>query len=49
MGAYSPAPILSDEVYDFTIEKVIKPLIDKLSRKRNKIQRDHLCRIDDRK
>ena len=33
MGAYSPAPILSDEVYDFTIEKVIKPLIDKLSEK----------------
>jgi len=33
MGAYSPAPILSDKVYDFTIEKVIKPLIDKMSEK----------------
>ncbi len=33
MGAYSPAPILSEEVYDFTINKVIKPLIDKMAEK----------------
>ena len=33
MGAYSPAPVLTEEVYNFTIEKVIKPLINKLAEK----------------
>ena len=33
MGAYSPAPILTEEVHSFTIEKVIKPLINKMAEK----------------
>jgi len=33
MGAYSPAPVLTEEVYNFTIEKVIKPLINKMAEK----------------
>lgn len=33
MGAYSPAPVLTEKVYNFTIEKVIKPLINKMAEK----------------
>jgi phosphoribosylamine--glycine ligase len=33
MGAYSPAPVLTEEVHTFTIEKVIKPLINKMAEK----------------
>jgi len=33
MGAYSPAPVLTEDVHNFTIEKVIKPLINKMAEK----------------
>ena len=33
MGAYSPAPVVTDEVFDYTVSKIIKPTIAGMKKK----------------
>ena len=33
MGAYSPAPVVTDEIFDYTVSKIIKPTINGMKEK----------------